>query len=479
MKRIAIIGAGISGLSAAFALEKQRRSIAPLEYVVFDSSSRLGGVLVTDHVNGCQIEAGPDSFLTEKPWASDLCREIGLGEQLLGSNDADRKTYILVKGKLVVIPDGLMFMVPTKILPTVFSPLFSLKTKLRMAREWFHPPRKADADETVASLVERHYGAEMVDRLADPLLSGVYGGDASQLSVRAVLPRFAEMEARHGSLGRAMLAAHKKMALAAKGSAKPLFTSLRGGMQQMVDALVSRLPESSFRPNTPVQAVQRQDSGQNCGWLVSAGYATDHFDAVIVAAPAQAAADMLGITSPELAAELRGIQYTSSVTVNLAYDGKVRSSLPPGFGFLVPHSEDKRMLAATFVHTKFPHRAPPDRALLRCFIGGARNEQVLQLPEEEIVSIVRQELRQILGLTADPLFARIYRWPRAMAQYGVGHLDRLQRIENLLNQLPGLTLAGNGYRGIGVPDCVRSGSEAANRALSALGLIAEKPQLAS
>lgn len=479
MKRIAIIGAGISGLSAAFALEKQRRSGAALEYVVFESSLRLGGVLVTDHVDGCQIEAGPDSFLTEKPWASDLCRKLGLGDQLLGSNDADRKTYILVKGRLVVIPDGLMFMVPTKILPTVFSPLFSLATKLRMAREWFHPPRRADSDETVASMVERHYGAEMVDRLADPLLSGVYGGEASQLSVRAVLPRFAEMEAKYGSLGRAMLAARRKLPPAAKSATRPLFTSLKGGMQQMVDALVSRLPESSFRPNTPVQAVQRQDGGRNNGWLVSAGYATDRFDAVIVASPAQAAAAMLGITSPELASELRGIQYTSSVTVNLGYDGKVRSSLPPGFGFLVPHSEGKRMLAATFVHTKFPHRAPPDRALLRCFIGGARNETVLQAPEEEIVGIIRQELRQILGLTAEPLFTRIYRWPGAMAQYGVGHLDRLQRIENLLNQLPGLALAGNGYRGIGVPDCIRSGSEAANRALAALGLTEKKPQLAS
>ena len=469
MKRIAIIGAGISGLSAAFALEKQRSVQAPLEYVLFESSPRPGGVLVTDHVDGCQIEAGPDSFLTEKPWASDLCREIGLGDQLVGSNDAERKTYILVKGKLIVIPDGLMFMVPTKILPTVFSPLFSLGTKFRMAREWFHPPHKADADETVASLVERHYGTEMVDRLADPLLSGVYGGEADQLSVRAVLPRFAEMEARHGSLGRAMLAARKPMPAATGGVPRPLFTSLKGGMQQMVDGLVSRLSSSSFRLATSVQLLE----SENNGWRVRAGDASDHFDALIVAIPAQAAAEVLRIVSPELVSELRGIQYTSSVTVNLAYDGNVRSALPPGFGFLIPHSENKRMLAATFVQTKFPHRAPPDRALLRCFIGGARNEPVLQLPEEEIVSIVRSELKQILGLTAEPLFTRTYRWPKAMAQYGIGHLDRLQRIEKLLNQFPGLALAGNGYRGIGVPDCVRSGADAANRALAALGLTTE------
>jgi oxygen-dependent protoporphyrinogen oxidase len=371
-----------------------------------------------------------------------------------------------VKGKLVPIPDGLMFMVPTKMTPTMLSPLFSTRTKLRMAREWFHPPRKADADETVASFVERHYGAEMVDRLADPLLSGVYGGEAAQLSVRAVLPRFAEMEASHGSLGRAILAARKKMASASKVAARSLFTSLKDGMREMVDAVISRLPASALQANSPVQRIQRQDSG----WVVSAGYASDEFDAVIVATPATAAAELLGMASAELASELGGIQYTSSITVNLGYDGSVRASLPPGFGFLVPRSEGKHMIAATFVHNKFPHRAPKDRALLRCFIGGAGNEQVLQAPDEEVVRIVREDLRQIIKVTADPLFNRVYRWKGAMAQYGVGHLERLQRIESLLQQLPGVVLAGNGYRGIGVPDCIRSGTEAASRALLAVGL---------
>lgn len=466
MKRIAIVGGGISGLAAAFALEKQRVQGAALDYAVFESGSRFGGVLVTEHVDGCLIEAGPDSFLTEKPWASDLCREIGLGDQLIGSNDHDRKTYILVKGRLVAIPDGLMFMVPTMILPAVLSPLFSAGTKLRIAQEWFHPPRKAERDESVAEMVQRHYGAEMVDRLADPLLSGVYGGEASQLSVRAVLPRFAEMEAKHGSLGRAMLAARKKMAQAAKGPAKPLFTSLKDGMQQMVDAVVCRLSVSSLRPSTAVQGLQRQDGG----WVISAGYASDQFDAVILAAPAQVAAQLVHACSAELAAELAAIQYTSSITVNLGYDQKVRSSLPPGFGFLVPRSEGKRMLAATFVHNKFPHRTPPDRALLRCFIGGAGNDQVLQLSDEEILRTVREELRSIIRITAEPLFSRIYRWQGAMAQYGVGHLERLQRIEARVAQLPGLALAGNGYRGIGVPDCIRSGSEAAHRVVAAIGL---------
>jgi len=462
MKRIAIVGGGISGLAAGFALEKQRALGAAIEYAVFESNSRFGGVLATERVDGCVIEGGPDSFLTEKPWATDLCREVGLGDQLIGSNDADRKTYILVKGKLVAIPDGLMFMVPTKILPAVLSPLFSMSTKLRIAHEWFDPPRKAERDESVAEMVERHYGAEMVDRLADPLLSGVYGGKASQLSVRAVLPRFAEMEAKHGSLGRAMLAARKKSVQ----PAKPLFTSLKNGMQQMVDAVVSRLPASSLRSGTVVQGLQRQDGG----WVVSAGYDSDQFDAVILAAPAHVAGQLVRATSAELASELAAIQYTSSITVNLGYEQKVRSSLPPGFGFLVPRSEGKRMLAATFVHNKFPHRAPQDRVLLRCFIGEAGYDQVLQVSDEEILRTVREELREILGLSAEPPFTRIYRWKGAMAQYGVGHLERLQRIEDRLEQLPGLALAGNGYRGIGVPDCVRSGSEAAHRVLTAIGL---------
>ncbi|MFY9844672.1 MAG: protoporphyrinogen oxidase [Terriglobales bacterium] len=466
MKRIAIIGGGISGLSAAYTLEEKRQSGTPVEYVLFESGPRLGGVLVTDHVDGCIVEAGPDSFLTEKPWAADLCRKIGLGDQLIGSNDSERKTYILAKGKLVVMPDGLMFMVPTKIMPTVFSPLFSVRTKMRMAAEWFHPPHKASADETVAQMVERHYGSEVVDLLADPLLSGVYGGEASQLSVRAVLPRFADMESKHGSLGRAMLSARRKMGAAAKAPPKPLFSSLKDGMQQMVDALVARLDADSLKVSVPVQSVIRQDDG----WTVCAGYQTDHFDAVIIATPGQAASFVLEAADANLSHELREIKYSSSVTVTLGYDDNVRRTLPPGFGFLVPRSEGHRMLAATFVHNKFPHRAPDNRALVRCFLGGARDEQILQASEKAILEIVRAELQKIIGLNVDPLFARVYKWKAAMAQYSVGHLERLQRIETLRQKLQNVALAGNGYNGIGVPDCVRSGAEAAGKILAEMGM---------
>ena len=466
MKRIAIIGGGISGLSAAFALEQKRVAGVPLEYTLFESSSRLGGVLLTERMDGCLIEAGPDSFLTEKPWAIDLCRQVGLADQLVGSNDAQRKTYILVKGKLVVIPDGLMFMVPTKVLPTIFSRLFSLRTKLLMAREWFHVASKAASDETVASLVERRYGPEIVDRLVDPLLSGIYGGAASELSVRAVLPRFAEMEATHGSLGRAILWAHSKTRHAPNAPPRSLFTSLKDGMQQMVDAVVARLSPAALRINTPVLEIRR---GQ-ADWFVAAGAQSDTFDGVIVAVPTRAAAPLLRSCSPALRAELGGIHYSSSVTVTLGYDRNVRSSLPAGFGFLVPRSEGKRVLAATFVHNKFPYRAPDDRALIRCFLGGTRDEEILQSSDEEILRIVREELRQIIGVGAEPLFTRVFKWTGAMAQYNVGHLERLERIERLRQELPGLALAGNGYRGIGVPDCVRSGTDAASQLLIFLGL---------
>jgi len=467
MTRIAIIGGGISGLSAAFTLEEHRRAGA-VDYVLYESSPHLGGVLRTEQIGDCIVEAGPDSFLTEKSWATDLCRTLGLGDQLIGSSDADRKTYILVRGRLIPMPDGLMFLVPTKILPTAFSPLFSWTTKLRMVQELFHPPRTADADESVASMIERHYGAEMVDRLADPLLSGVFGGEAASLSVRAVLPRFAEMERTHGSLGRAMLAARKKIRRPTNQPAAPLFTSLKNGMQQLVEALVSRLHQPSLVTNTCVQSIY-PDAG---GWIVSSESMSElksaHFDAIILAVPAFTAAKLLSPSSPELSAELSSIAYTSSITVGLAFDRDVRQSLPPGFGFLVPRGEGKHLLAATFVHNKFPHRTPEDRALLRCFFAGSTAESIWQLSDDAIIAIVRNELQQILGLRSAPLFARVYKWKSAMAQYGVGHLERLDRIERLRQQLPSLALAGNAYRGIGVPDCIRSGRDAAERLLKQL-----------
>ncbi len=457
-KRIAVIGGGAAGLSAAYALQKRSSSTA-LEFVLYDSGPHFGGVIRTEQVDGWVVEAGPDSFLTEKPWAADLCRELGLGDQLIASNDAERKTYILVKGQLVPIPDGLMFMVPTKLAPTLLSPIFSVGTKLRIVREWLFPAAAKTSEMTVAEFVQRHYGREMVDRVADPLLAGIYGGSADELSVDAVLPRFVQMETEHGSLGRAMIAARKNGP--ARGT-RPLFTTLKFGMQQMTDALISGLPKASLRLGTGVQAI-KSESGK---WLAESGGRTEEFDAVIVATPAHAAAVLLAAQKPELAAELAAIPYTSSMTVVLGYDQGVRAALPPGFGFLVPRAEGRKILAATFVHNKFPHRAPENRAVVRCFVGGGVAEQMFALSDDEIAGAVRQELDSILGVRATPLFTRVYKWRKAMAQYTIGHSARIQRIRSLLAGMPGLALAGNAYSGIGVPDCVRTGQESVEKVLA-------------
>lgn len=467
--KIAIIGGGIAGLSAAWELEKHRRSGADIEYRLFEREPRLGGVIQTERLpDGTIFESGPDSFLTEKPWAAALCRELGLADQLIGSNDASRRTFILVRNRLQPLPDGLQFFVPTRIAPIATSALFSAKTKLRFLREYLSPPRGAtDKDESVASFVERHFGREVVERLADPLLSGIYGGTADQLSVRAVLPRMAQMEAEHGSLIRAMLSARKK----ARSSSGPLFTTLRGGMQQLANAVTAQLNAAWLHTGTPVDALEFREQQ----WYVRFGRSTELFDAVIVAVPAWAAADLLRSISANLAAQLAAIPYSSSITVNLAFDAARVGNLPAGFGFLVPRSEDRKMLACTFVQNKFAHRAPPGRLLFRCFLAAQENTRgsgcprtdrtseprVLKLPDDELLAITRTELCDILGIAVAPDVVRIARWRRAMPQYAPGHLDRVTEIENLLAELPGMALAGNYLGGIGVPDCVRSGAETA------------------
>ncbi len=458
MKRIGIIGGGISGLSAAYYLEKERTNGVPLEYSLLEASPRLGGSMFSERVDGCLVEAGPDSFLSEKPWAAMLCKELGIESSLIGSNDHLRKTYILVNNRLIVMPDGLMFMVPTKIIPTALTPLFSWGTKLRMAKELLHPPHCATHDETVAEMVSRHFGQEVVDRLADPLLAGVYGGDSASLSARAVLQRFVEMEERYGSLSRGMLAARKRMKQMAKSSVpRPLFTSLIGGMQQLVDTITPKLNHEWVHTGVNVSEVRRNGSK----WQVTSENGSGEFDGLIFATPANVAGRLLAGTSPELSADLCATQYSSSVTVVLGYSMEQLQGLPPGFGFLVPKTEGRRMRACTFVHNKFSHRAPEGKGLLRCFLGGTKDLGVLDLSDDEITTTVLQELREILGLNADPRFVRIYRWRGAMAQYTPGHLARVARIEQNVKSIPGLAIAGNAFHGIGVPDCIRTGQEAA------------------
>lgn len=474
--RIAIIGGGIAGLAAAYELEKARKAGQPVEYTLYEARPRLGGALASETVDGAVLELGPDSFLTEKPAAAELCRELGLGGELLPSNDAARKTWIVVKNRLVALPDGLMFLVPTKLVPTALTRLFSIRTKIRMGMELLHPPQANEADESVAALVERHYGPEAVDRLADPLLSGIYGGDAAQLSARTVLPRLVEMEKKYGSLTRGMLAGHKKMRAAQKNSSKTrkggapaIFTALRGGMQQLVDALTGRLDRGSVLTGTPVSAIEKLTSG----WRVHANSATGEFDALIMASPAWAAGVLLGPVDAELGEELSGIPYSSSITVNLVYDEGQIGRLPEGFGFLVPASEGRAMLACTFVHRKFLGRTPPGKAVFRAFLGGARGEAMLAESDEILVARVRREMAAILGAKVlaaeiEPEHVQVSRWRRAMAQYAVGHKDRTRRIAERVAALPGLRMAGNAYDGIGIPDCIRLGRQAAKELVETL-----------
>ena len=461
MKRAAIIGGGIAGLSAAWYLEKARQGGANLEWALFEKSDRLGGVIQTERRDGFVLEAGPDSFLTVKPDAARLCQELGLAGELISSNDEERKTYILVNGRLVPIPQGLEFMVPTRIWPMVNTSLFSFGTKLRMMAELFSSRGNQARDESVGEFVRRHFGQEMVDRVAEPLLAGVYGGSAERLSVRAVLPRFIEMERESGSLVRATLKAKARARADAKPGARPqpLFTSLKNGMQQMVDALANALPKPSLRLQQR-NVTLRPFSDE---WQIESSGNIERFQAILLAVPAPSAAGMLPQAHPSLLEGLRRIEYTSSVAVALAYD---QADLPAGHGFLVPRSENRKMMACTFVHKKFLHRAPDGKKLLRCFFSSSRMPDLLSYSDEDFQTMAKQELKDILRLTTQPIFARTFRWDRAMAQYETGHLDRVAEMERILTAMPGLHIIGNSFHGIGVTDCIKSARQAVEQITS-------------
>ena len=476
--RIAIIGGGIAGLAAAYELELAQRAGIPIEYELYEAGPRLGGVVSSAVVDGTVIEHGPDSFLTEKPAAAELCRELGLEADLRGSNDAERKTLILVRNRLVALPDGLMFLVPTKLLPTALTPLFGWWTKIRMGFELLQRPRPAPGDESVADLVKRHYGQQAVDRLADPLLSGIYGGEATQLSAPAVLPRLVEMETKYGSLTRGMLAGVRARKIEAERIAaesedgetpapRPLFTTLRFGLQQMVDGLVARLDAGRVHVEAPVLGVERDPERGGDGWLVDAAGVVERFDAAIIATPAWAAAEILRGVDGALSEELEKIPYSSSVTMNLVYDGADLDPLPEGFGFLVPAVERRALLACTFLHRKFPGRTAAGKSVLRAFLGGAHNAELLAETDGRLEELVRRELFEILRISAVPERVEVRRWPRAMAQYAVGHQERHRRIQSGLAQLSGLRLVGNAYDGIGISDCIRLGRRAARELTSA------------
>jgi oxygen-dependent protoporphyrinogen oxidase len=492
-KRVAVLGGGIAGLAAAYTLARARQAGAPVEELLIEARDRLGGVIRTEHLEGFVIEAGPDSFLAEKPEAAALARELGLADSLLGSNDRQRRTYILHRGRLVPLPDGLMFLVPTRLWPMVTTRLLPLRSKLAMAAEWFAAPPSGNSnqgsDESVASFVRRHFGEAMLENVADPLLAGVYGGDSGALSVRSVLPRFWEMERKHGSLTRATLRALRQRRKAntsgnaqpdsagtgaAPRSALPLFMTLKGGLEQLTGKLAEHLEKTRVHLGRRVAGIEPAPGGpggpaDSCSrryQIVCEGGAAFDVDAIVLAMPTHECRRLLSSLHPTLAGLLGEIPYSSSMTVSLGYGGGTSEHLPPGFGYLVPRKENRRMLACTFVHRKFSHRAPEGKALLRCFLGGSLDPEVLNLSDEAVLSLVRQELTGILNFSFEPLFCRIHRWPASMAQYQVGHAERLRRIQSLLQDLPGIYLAGNAYSGIGISDCIRTGRAAAQQATS-------------
>jgi oxygen-dependent protoporphyrinogen oxidase len=436
-QHVVIVGGGISGLSAAYDLAR-----AGIPHTLFEKQHRLGGVIQTLVENDCVLECGPDSFLAAKPDALALIKELGLEGEVIGSNDHQRTTHILKHGVLVPLPEGIMMIVPTKVMPMVRSNLLSWGTKIRMGFELLRRPKRYP-DRSVAEFVVDHFGEETLDYLAEPLLSGVYGGDPRDLSAASVLPRFVDMETTKGSLGRAVMDAKRPP------STGSLFKTLASGLGTIATYANIR--------HAAIDTIERR----NGGFRVKAGGEWIEASNVIVATPAPAAASLLLGVDPALATLLGAIPYSSSAVMSLIFDEAKFDGQRAGFGFLVPKRERDRLAACTFVGTKFAHRAPDDRILLRCFFGGTSDEAILSESDESLLTIAREELRRILGLTAAPLHTSISRWPKSMAQYNVGHSVRIADIKNRTAAIPGLHLAGNAYDGIGLPDCVRAGRQAA------------------
>jgi protoporphyrinogen/coproporphyrinogen III oxidase len=452
MPQTLIVGGGISGLSTAYYLAKRN-----LPSTIIESRPRLGGVIQTDRIHGCTLEAGPDSFLSAKPAALDLIRDLGLAGDVIGSNDHLRVTFVRRNGRLVPLPDGLMMMVPTKILPLVTTPLLSLGTKARMGMELLRAPKLRAGDESVAEFVREHYGQEAVDYLAEPLLSGIYGGDPTQLSVRAVLPRFVELSQKYGSLTKGVLASRAQQK--SQGPPAPLFRTLKGGLGQLVDAVTASINSHNEVVQDRAQTVERTGAGFRVR-LSGDWVETSH---LVLACEAHSAAILLAALDPEASKLLGTVGYSSSMIVALGFNAADFARPPAGFGFLVPKKERRRLVALTWVGTKFSYRVPEGQIVARCFLGGMEDAGVLAESDDAVLAEVLRELRDIAGVTATPTFTQITRWPRSMAQYLVGHPARMAELRARVTQIPNLHLAGNAYDGIGIPDCIRLGKTAAEK----------------
>lgn len=469
-RHVVIVGGGISGLSAAWYLQEQaRRDRIDVRYTLLESAPRWGGKILTEVVGGPSeasfvVEGGPDAFLTQKPWALELARELGLEDRLVPMNTGVQAVFVLQRGRPVPMPDGVLLVVPTRFLPFVKSPLISLPGKMRMGLDLVIPARRDDGDETLAAFIRRRLGQEALDKIAEPLMSGIYNADAEDQSIMATFPRFREMEKRHGSLIRGMLAARRREAVArpaAPGGAAPkrmpMFMSLRLGTQELIDAIVPRL-SGDLRTGTTVEAIERADGGYR---VVTGDGEVLAADAVLLTTPAYAAADLVHALAPAAADLMGEIRYVSTGTISMAFRAEdIRRPLG-GIGLVVPKGENRPINALTISSAKFNHRAPGGTVLMRAFFGGSRSPASMSYDDAALLEVVRGELRAILDIEAAPLFHRIYRWHRANPQYGVGHLERVSRIEAALPE--GLHVSGGAYRGVGMPDCVYQSRETVRR----------------
>jgi protoporphyrinogen/coproporphyrinogen III oxidase len=460
-RHVAVIGGGIAGLAAAHRLvELSRERQQPVQLTLVEAGKRLGGAIGTERTDGFVIEAGPDSFISEKPWAMKLCERIGFTPRLVGTRDENRRTYVVHNGRLHSLPDGFLLLAPTQFWPLVVTRLFTWPGKLRMAMDLLLPRGPQRSDESLGSFVTRRLGREALERVAQPLVGGIYTADPDDLSLAATMPRFLEMERKFRSVIWAMWTAQQRAPAAGRamsGARWSLFVSVDDGMQSLIDALTQRLPEGAVRLQTAVSSVRHDHSWK----ITTTGGDTIEADAVILATPAHQTARCVAELDSRLADELGGIPYASSATVSLAFRQEQIPGTLDGFGFVVPLVEARAIVACTYSSMKYPGRAPDGHVLMRCFVGGAMQQDLFEQDDDTMVGSVRRELRELLGITSAPLLTRIHRHAQAMPQYRVGHLDRMSRIDARLTQHPGLALAGNAYRGVGIPDCVHTGEMAA------------------
>lgn len=480
MKKVLIVGAGISGLSLFYRLDQERKKSGE-NYQIFlaDGGERAGGILETERSGGFVLEKGPDAFITDKPWALELARELGLQDRLLATNTAHRRSFIARDGKLFPVPDGFYLIAPLDAAAFLRSPLFSIFGKMRMLLEPWVPARKGSSDESIASFIRRRFGAEALERAGQAMLAGIYTGDPEHLSLSAALPRFKEIENKYGSLTGGLLKENRQKISADRNASGPrysLFVSFKEGMEELAAALASRVPAGSFLKNSAVQALRIDPLSKKWNVSFAGGRADEIFDEVCLTVPARTAGLILSGLSEPLCRILSGFRYESVATINLAFDRKDIAHPLNGFGFVVPKTESKALIACSFSSQKFAGRAPQGKVLLRAFVGGAFGKQHLELDDAALLKKVQAEISQYLGIQAPPFLTRLRRYPGAMIQYEVGHLDKIARIGQLLESHPGLTLTGSNYQGVGIPDCIRQTQEQALKIHQRLISIKESAQ---